>query len=234
MNSFAEKDKRIVLVSNEKNSGLAYSLNHCLSLAKGTYIARQDDDDISLPWRFEKEVTFLEEHKDYSLVGSGQLMTNGEQIWGKQILKESPSKEDLLFGCPFAHPTIMFTKKMIDAVGGYSTGKYISRAEDYDLYCKMFENGFKGYNLQEFDYLYYQTAYTYSKQKLKHRFDEFHLRNMHFKKLGILKGHRMYLIKPIISGLTPRFIRSKIHNRQFGLSEKEKKELNQEYQAYLR
>ena len=37
-----------------KNKGLAYSLNHCLSIAKGKYIARMDADDISMPNRLVK------------------------------------------------------------------------------------------------------------------------------------------------------------------------------------
>ncbi|MFQ9065328.1 MAG: glycosyltransferase family 2 protein [Eubacterium sp.] len=50
---------RIVLIENAKNMGLNYTLNHCLEYCKGEYIARMDGDDISLPLRFEKEVSFF-------------------------------------------------------------------------------------------------------------------------------------------------------------------------------
>lgn len=39
-------DSRIKVISYDKNKGLNYALNMCLKEAKGTYIARQDDDDI--------------------------------------------------------------------------------------------------------------------------------------------------------------------------------------------
>ena len=44
---YKEKDKRIMVIRNTKNMGLAASLNNCLGKATGKYIARQDDDDIS-------------------------------------------------------------------------------------------------------------------------------------------------------------------------------------------
>ena len=54
-------DDRIILV-NQVNHGLTFSLNVGLSLAKGKYIARMDADDISLPDRFKKQVNFLSEN----------------------------------------------------------------------------------------------------------------------------------------------------------------------------
>src|SRR5699024_3199279 len=56
----AELDPRIRLIRCEKNHGLAYALNQCIKQAKGQYIARMDDDDISKPGRLEKIYDFLE------------------------------------------------------------------------------------------------------------------------------------------------------------------------------
>ena len=66
----AKLDKRIRLIRNEKNHGLAYGLNECLKQAKGRYIARMDDDDISMPDRLEKLYGFLENHREYQWAGS--------------------------------------------------------------------------------------------------------------------------------------------------------------------
>lgn len=233
LNEMASKDSRIVLISNETNSGLAATLNHCLSVSKGKYIARMDDDDISLPDRLKKEVEFLDNNPEYDLVGCNMLLEDGNKIWGKRIKPENPPKEGLYQGCVYSHPTIMFTRKMIEKVQGYSTGKHITRAEDYDLYCKMHENGMKGYNIQEYLYLYYHTTATYKKQKLSHRIDEYYLRKDHFKKLSMLKGHYLYLFKPILSGLTPRFIRKRFHEKKFSLTNEEIKKYNEKYGRYL-
>ena len=48
---WAKKDSRIRIVQNKTNSRLAFSLNHCLQIADGQYIARMDDDDVSYPQR---------------------------------------------------------------------------------------------------------------------------------------------------------------------------------------
>ena len=58
------KDKRISLLRNNKNLGLAASLNRGLKRAGGEYIARMDADDISLPQRFEVQLNFMNASND--------------------------------------------------------------------------------------------------------------------------------------------------------------------------
>ena len=53
-------DNRVIFLDNKSNRGLAYSLNRCLEISKGKYIARMDDDDISHLNRFEKQLEYLE------------------------------------------------------------------------------------------------------------------------------------------------------------------------------
>lgn len=69
---YAGKDKRIKLLKNEKNLGLAGTLNICLESARGKYIARMDDDDFSHPQRFEKQIKFLDENPEYAIVGTSK------------------------------------------------------------------------------------------------------------------------------------------------------------------
>ena len=69
-NFYAEKYSNIKVIKNEKNMRLAYSLNQCLKEAKGEYIARMDADDISMPFRFEKQVEFLNDNPEFMCVGS--------------------------------------------------------------------------------------------------------------------------------------------------------------------
>ena len=64
---------RIILLRNEHNMGLNYTLNKCLEVATGDYVARMDGDDISLPTRFEKEVRYLEEHSEMAIVSTPMI-----------------------------------------------------------------------------------------------------------------------------------------------------------------
>lgn len=64
---YAESDNRIIFVQNETNLGLTQNLNKALNISNGAYIARMDGDDISLPERFERQIEFLNEHKEIML-----------------------------------------------------------------------------------------------------------------------------------------------------------------------
>ena len=70
-------DVRIRFYS-QQNQGLASTLNRGISLANGNYIARQDQDDVSLPNRFAQQVAFLEANPEYGMVGTWAA------IWSKQ------------------------------------------------------------------------------------------------------------------------------------------------------
>ena len=60
----------VIVIKNERNMGLNYTLNHCLKYADTEYVARMDGDDISMPTRFEKEIKFLDEHPEYAVVSA--------------------------------------------------------------------------------------------------------------------------------------------------------------------
>jgi len=63
-------DKRIRLINNPENIGLIASLNIGLKECLGEYIVRMDQDDISLPERISRQVTFMDSHPAIGLMGS--------------------------------------------------------------------------------------------------------------------------------------------------------------------
>ena len=70
LDQYAARDHRMVVHHNERNIGQTRSLNTGFALARGRYIARQDDDDISLPQRLAQEVALLENRPEIGLVGT--------------------------------------------------------------------------------------------------------------------------------------------------------------------
>lgn len=205
-----KKDNRVILIRNEENKSLAYSLNHCLSVAKGKYIARMDADDISMPNRFEKQVKFLDEHLEYAVVGSNMLYINENGIWGNRILAEKPSKESFLFTSPFAHPTVIMRKEILNILNGYKVEKITRRLEDYDLFMRLYANGYKGYNIQEFLYQFREDNDAFKRRAYKYRWDEVQVRYRGFKKLGLMPKGYIYIVKPLIVGLIPQKVLSKL------------------------
>ena len=67
---FKARDTRVIVLTNERNLGIAAATNRGLAAARGEYIALQDHDDISLPHRFQTQVDFLNSHSEIALVGS--------------------------------------------------------------------------------------------------------------------------------------------------------------------
>jgi len=63
------RDSRIKIVRNEKNKGISFSRNRGLALANGEYIALMDDDDITVPFRFDTQVNYLDVNRDIDVVG---------------------------------------------------------------------------------------------------------------------------------------------------------------------
>lgn len=210
LKEFSKKDKRIILLKNDKNRGLAYSLNNCLKFARGEYIARMDADDISMPNRLEKQIKFLDGHLEYAMVGCNLLLINDKGIWGKRILAEKPIKKSFLFTSPFCHPAIVMRKEILDKVNNYKVEKITRRAEDYDLFMRIYANGYKGYNMQEFLYQFREDEDAFKRRAYKYRWDEVQVRYRGFKSLGLIPFALPYVIKPLIVGLIPQKILSKI------------------------
>lgn len=137
LKDYAAKDHRMVIVSRE-NRGLISTLNEGLSLAKYNYIARMDADDISMPSRLEKQISYLHAHKGVGVIGCSYTSVNQERniiglrrLWNiNYILKAT-----CIFGSPFAHPSVMFNKSVLGAELYYSP-EY-KHAEDYELWTRL-------------------------------------------------------------------------------------------------
>lgn len=116
---------------------LTFSLNLGIHFSKGKYIARMDDDDISVYHRLEKQVNFLEENPEIDIVGSCYITIDEH---GKDVekidlpLTHQKIVAKLFRANPFCHPSIMFRRKSVSCIGGYLGGIY---AQDYDLWVRM-------------------------------------------------------------------------------------------------
>ena len=70
LEDYAESDERVKVIHNSENLGLTKSLNIGLKLTQGKFIARIDADDVAVPERFEKQITFMDDHPDIGVCGS--------------------------------------------------------------------------------------------------------------------------------------------------------------------
>lgn len=58
--SYADRDHRIRVLRLEKNSGAAVARNTAIEAARGRYIAFLDSDDTWLPYKLERQLSFME------------------------------------------------------------------------------------------------------------------------------------------------------------------------------
>jgi len=129
-------DKRIILIDNEGNKGLIYSLNKGLEIAKGKYIARMDADDICLPERLDFQVMQFLNHPNAMIVGSDYYLLDGEKnTYIKNINDSDYHKAILLFTPCFCHPTVMMKNVFKDKQVFYD--KNFIHAEDYKLWTDL-------------------------------------------------------------------------------------------------
>lgn len=214
LEEYQNKDNRIKIIRNKKNMKLAVSLNRCLQKANGIYIARMDDDDLAKSDRLEKQVKFLNEHSIYSVVGSNAMIFDGKKYTGVRCCKETPVKNDVLFGPPFIHPSIMMRKESYDLLNGYTVASRTNRGQDWDLWFRFYAAGLKGYNLQETLIVYHESPDDLKKRTFQSALGYTKTAINGYKLLKVPLWNYFFSIKPIISFIIPEVIKKKIRNEK--------------------
>lgn len=204
---------KFVLLENERNMGLNYTLNHCLRYADTKYAARMDGDDISLPERFEQEVEFLDTHPEYAIVSGPMIYFDEQGEFRRGKGNGEVSKLDFVSGTPFCHAPCMVRREAYQAVGGYTVDPKLLRVEDYHLWFKMYAAGFRGYNLKEPIYAMRDDRNARHRRKFQGYLNEARLKWWGFRKLGIPVRYWPYALRPIVVALLPAFLYNYLHKR---------------------
>ena len=207
---------KIILLKNEKNMGLNYTLNHCLSAATGEFIARMDGDDLCSPERFEKELAALEAHPEMAVVSTAMTYFDETGTWGRSQPKIFPENVDFLCGTPFCHAPCMARRKAIEAVGGYTDDKKFLRVEDYDLWVKIYAAGFRGMNLDEPLYQMRDDRNAFSRRKFRYRINEARVISKAVRLLRLPKSGYLRAMRPIVVGLMPAWLYKRLHKKRLG------------------
>ena len=128
---YASKDARIKVIKGEHH-GVSNALNKGLKTAQGEFIARMDCDDISLPDRFEKQINFLKQNPDISIVGCNIVLFPKEKF---MTYHENVGLLDVLRYCPLAGATVMMRNEMLAKYQLKYNEEY-KTAEDYELWSR--------------------------------------------------------------------------------------------------
>ncbi len=143
-------DSRIRLFKNKKNEKISKTLNFAFSNSNGEYIVRMDGDDISCLERIEKKIKFLEENKDYDLVGcSTYTIDIHDKIIGEKKFFASTTilNKNIKYITPVLH--IWAARRHVyERLKGYR--EELTGVEDYDFLLRMDSLGLKFTNLENY------------------------------------------------------------------------------------
>jgi len=136
------KDGRVRLIEKD-NGGLCTALNLGIREARAPYIARSDHDDISFPWRLERQIQVMADHPEarglfaYSTkFGSKHRWSNADKtVMAPGKLKDYEPMED---GCLLCS-TMFVRTAALRSIGGFRQPYY--PADDWDLECRLAEKG---------------------------------------------------------------------------------------------
>lgn len=206
--------EKIVLVRNERNMGLNYTLNHCLQYVDTEYVARMDGDDISHRERLEKQTAFLEQHSQYAIVATQMEHFDENGVWGCSSQNGEVDVRDLAKETPFCHGTCMVRFEAYQAVGGYTDDKKLLRVEDYDLWVKMFAAGFRGYNLPEPLYKMRDDRNATNRRKFQYRINEARVRIKAVQLLHLNPVNYLFVLRPLLVGLLPKSLYEYLHKKR--------------------
>lgn len=206
---------RIVLIRNSKNCGLNHTLNNCLHIAKGEFIARMDGDDTCLPERFAVEVAELTGNPEIAIVSTDMGYFDESGIWGSCSRPDYPTPNDFMHGTPFCHAPCMVRKEAYDQVCGYTENKWLLRVEDYHLWLKMYAAGFRGKNIHQELYYMRDDRNAYSRRKFVYRLNEAYVRVLAIKEFKLPLFYYIYAMKPLIVGLLPGKVYDYLHKKNF-------------------
>jgi hypothetical protein len=133
------QDERIRII-HQPNQGLAATLNRGIAMARGQYIARQDQDDLSYPERLARQVAHMEAHPDCVLLGTwAQILEVDRPVdrFHRHPVDDAVLRYLMLFNNPFVHSSVMLRKEAVLQVGGYTTDPARQPPEDFELWSRL-------------------------------------------------------------------------------------------------
>lgn len=143
-------DRRLRVLRNPANIGLAASLNRGIAEARGTYLARMDADDVAMPQRLALQAERLETEPDLVIVGSATIATD-ERL--APLVRVAMPVDDTairwlnLLENPFAHPTVMLRRAAL-VEHGIAYDESRDTTQDWALWQRLLAVG-RGANLPQ-------------------------------------------------------------------------------------
>ena len=229
LNDYKTLDKRIKIINNSSQLGIAESLNIGINNSKGKYIARIDADDIWEPQKLSIQINFLKKDPNLVFVFTDYIYINHE---GKEIENIKNKNKRLLLGNIYknilkknfiVHSSVIFRKETVFYLGLYNN-EY-KNTEDYELWIKFFASPYKIKIIKKKLVKYRIHSNMISKTRRKEQYKYLiRAKLLGFRLLGFHISYMPYFINDIIYYLIPDSLFSFIHDVKILISIKKKKQ----------
>lgn len=137
-------DPRIRLIALEENGGPVRARNRAVAEARGRYLAALDQDDLSHPERFARQVTFLDATPHVALVGTAARMLVGSRLERPPHHPPETTPAALRWlikiGNPLVWSSVMVRTETARALDPFTRPDRLY-AEDFDLYHRIAQHG---------------------------------------------------------------------------------------------
>lgn len=197
--------EKLLIHRNQQNLGLTKSLNIGLTYATGEYIARMDSDDISHPQRFEKQVAYLSEHPELSVVGGALQEFNEENYCLNVRHYPHDSAEVRQYICkasPLAHPAVMIRHSLFTS--GLHYNERYRTSQDIALWFDTLCAGFKIGNIDDVTIYFRRDDDVFKRRSRAKALNEFNIYiNGIYRLYGLLTWKYIYPISRLCFRLLP-------------------------------
>ena len=142
-------DRRIKIMRNENNIGLAATLNKAIRLYPANIYFRMDSDDICNKRRFQRTIEEFENDDELMLLGTEciEIDDNGTEIFYKRMPFQAQIRKWAITRNPFIHPSVAFRKEFFDIVGYYNES--FRKSQDYELWSRAIVKNVRMNNIHE-------------------------------------------------------------------------------------
>ena len=201
-----------IISRSDRNIGLAASLNRLITMLKDeNYVFRMDSDDTCLPDRFSRQLGYLDNHSEVDILG-GAVVEHDTDTGSFRVcqypLTHSEIVKKMVRLCPFAHPTVVFRKRVLTAVGGYPEMK---TTQDLAMWFACLQKGFRFANLPDPLVIMEIDSAFFDRRSLKKGWNEFRI---YLKGIKDVRGYSYTMIYPVarlLSRLAPIWVRRRAY-----------------------
>ena len=145
---YQRADPRFRLIE-ERKQGVMFASNRGCALARGSYIARMDADDISRPCRLRVQSEFLDSHPDLGAVaglvnhvGDPETTAGFSRFveWSNSVITYEEIFKRRFIEAPIVNPSAMWRRETMERHGLYRSGEF---PEDYEMWLRWLDRGVK-------------------------------------------------------------------------------------------